>query len=192
MSFQPEKDSLPLTTSSMSSLHSISAQHEHHRDFPLTDDISAAVFSDDKDSDSENDISLSLGHGLGDEDVGDPDGDEDDIQNNDPQLDPVSPSMRRPRPLPVWLQEEIDSKIEESGPGNRKDGLPPLYHIHRTFTFPRPATFFQLQTCSSNTKPQDLYSYSLMLWDPMPLLSDGIGCPLCNTKLFLHGNAPCP
>ncbi|PBK90587.1 hypothetical protein ARMGADRAFT_1032577 [Armillaria gallica] len=160
MSFQPEKDSLPLTTFSMSSLCSISAWCEHHRDFPLTDDISATVFSDDEDSDSENDISLSLGHGLGDEDVGD----EDDIQNNDPQLDPVSPSTCRPHPLPVWLQKEIDFKIEESGP----------------------ATFFRLQTSSSNIKPQDLYSYSIMLWDPMPLLSDGIGCPLCNTKLFLH------
>ncbi|KAJ3824864.1 hypothetical protein F5880DRAFT_1479370 [Lentinula raphanica] len=69
------------------------------------------------------------------------------------------------------------------------NGLPQLYHEHKSFYFPRPATFFTLTQNHKVPSPFELYDYAFFLWDPGCLVKDGIPCPNCGTKLTRHG--PC-
>ncbi|KAL0957404.1 hypothetical protein HGRIS_001205 [Hohenbuehelia grisea] len=71
------------------------------------------------------------------------------------------------------------------------DGLPPLYRIHKTFWFPRPAAYLQLQNPSIT--PQSLYEYQFFLWDPMALCGK-IPCPNngCKSPFWRHGHVRYP
>jgi hypothetical protein len=123
-----------------------------------------------------------MGDGLGEDDVyGDDDHEE---------LDPHASQAGERRPLPHWLKDGFDAKVNESARSHRgPDALPPLYRDHQTFWFPRPSTFFLLR---NSVSPQDLYNPRFFLWDPAALCPDGIPCPTCHIVLKPHGHIPRP
>ena len=123
-----------------------------------------------------------MGDGLGEDDVyGDDDHEE---------LDPHTSQAGERRPLPPWLKDGFNAKVNESARSHRgPDGLPPLYRDHQTFWFPCPSTFFLLR---NSVSPQDLYNPRFFLWDPAALCPDGIPCPTCHVMLKPHGHIPRP
>jgi hypothetical protein len=99
-------------------------------------------------------------------------------------------SVRATCPLPTWLKEDFEWKVGESKIRG-KDGLPPLYRDLGTFWFPRKSKFFVFRRSSTPT-PSALYNYDMFLWDPESLLSDGLPCPNCKTRLYRHGHVKKP
>ncbi|KAF8075929.1 hypothetical protein FPV67DRAFT_1396848, partial [Lyophyllum atratum] len=146
------------------------------------DDPSCLIDDDEGRGSGEDSESGLLEDGIGDDDE---DIDEDSEVQSGARKSPT------PRPLPTWLQEVFDSRVKESLPENRgPDKLPPLYRDHKTFRFPRPATFFLLR--ETRLSPQKIYDYDMYLWDPMCLNPGGIPCPNCGTALWRHCHIPRP
>ncbi|KAJ3819593.1 hypothetical protein F5880DRAFT_1616319 [Lentinula raphanica] len=128
---------------------------------------------------------IGLAHnGLGVED----EDDDESYDGVDQNANDTNRPRRIPNPLPEWLETEFKRCIQASH--NRDpNGLPQLYHEHKSFYFPRPATFFTLTQNHKVPSPFELYDYAFFLWDPGCLVKDGIPCPNCGTKLTRHG--PC-
>jgi len=132
-----------------------------------------------------------VGDGLGEDDEYRNDEDEidDDDESDDDEMEGpprTASETRKPRrPLPNWLREAFQAKVEECGPQFRDaTGMPPLYALHQTFWFPQPSSFFLLK--QERRSPQLLFNPRFFLWDPEPLCQFGIPCPNCKTTLQRH------
>ncbi|KAG6808594.1 hypothetical protein H0H92_003610 [Tricholoma furcatifolium] len=141
------------------------------------------------DSDEMNDGEELLEDGIGD------DNGEEDVDGSDLNADAVdvpSTSQVLLRPLPTWLKTTFDKYVGNSA--QRGQGrLPPLYRDHKTFWFPKPATFFILQD-TRNLSPEQLYDIRFFLWDPECLVPGGIVCPNkgCTARLQRYCHIPRP
>ncbi|KAJ3725737.1 hypothetical protein C8R42DRAFT_574618, partial [Lentinula raphanica] len=145
------------------------------------------IFVDDDLDAGEGEVGLAH-EGLGIEEEEDDDELYDGVDQN---ASNTTRPRRNPKPLPEWLEAEFKRCIQASH--NRDpNGLPQLYHEHRTFYFPRPATFFTLTRNQRVPSPVELYDYAFFLWDPACLVPDGIPCPNCGTKLTRHGHCERP
>lgn len=132
-----------------------------------------------------------VGDGLGEDDEyrNDDDEIEDDDESDDDEMEGppwTASETRKPcRPLPIWLREAFQAKVEECGPQFCDAmGMPPLYARHQTFWFPQPSSFFLLK--QKHRSPQLLFNPQFFLWDPEPLCQFGIPCPNCKTTLQRH------
>ncbi|KAJ3777917.1 hypothetical protein FB446DRAFT_699599 [Lentinula raphanica] len=158
-------------------------------------DITSPELLLDSEVDDDEDVGLAYeGLGMEDGEDGDEDEDEDDVTHSPSDSNTNANHHRRaPNALPSWLQNEYERCVQASGPENRKhDNRPPLYRDSESFYFPRPAKFFILTRNQQVATPVHLYDYSFFLWDPECLLSAGISCPNCHTKLHRHGNCKRP
>ncbi|EKM78169.1 hypothetical protein AGABI1DRAFT_101427 [Agaricus bisporus var. burnettii JB137-S8] len=99
-----------------------------------------------------------------------PEGVEDD--DFDEEVD-EDQSLRR-RPLPPWLWNSFNARVDESKPRNVQ-GLPPLYADKNT----------------RHVTPSDLFNPQFFLWDPQALCKS-IPCPQCKAPLQRHQHIPWP
>ena len=136
-----------------------------------------------EDEDEDNDEPEISGEGLGHE------GSFEDENEEGPEAglggEGAAPSVKRNYPLPTWLKEDFEQRVAESKIWGR-DGLPALYRDLGTFWFPRRSNFFIFKP-SLAPLPSALYNYDMFLWDPEALLSHGLPCPNCKTRLYQHG-----
>ena len=167
-------------THTLPSAHPSPAPIQHEYPVIADENIERSVAA--ADDDEEDGYFGLMGDGLGEDD-------ENDLDEHDDTTAGASQAGER-RPLPTWLKNAFNSKVNESARSRRgPDGVPPLYRDHKTFWFPQQSTFFLLR---NSVTPQDLYNPRFFLWDPAALCLDGIPCPDCHVGLKPHGNIPRP
>ncbi|EKM74532.1 hypothetical protein AGABI1DRAFT_95562 [Agaricus bisporus var. burnettii JB137-S8] len=101
-------------------------------------------------------------------------GEDDDCDDIGPEDDGGSREGRKRRPLPGWLLDAFNERVEESKQRDAQ-GLPPLYLIHRSFWFPQKSSFFILDE-KKHLSPSNLFNPKFFLWDPQALYPS-IPCP---------------
>ena len=117
------------------------------------------------------------GDGLGIDDPWD--------QDDNPAADSTAhnESAAQPKPLPLWLKDEVDEKLCFLKQTD-STGCPLLYAKHETFWLPMKCGWFKMNN-STRMYPSLLYNRRFFYWDPLFLVN--IKCPQCRTHLTRHG-----
>lgn len=135
---------------------------------PECDIVDLVAADEDTDADGQ-------GIGAEEDDIDELDNDGEDMRDGEGKF-------RYRRPLPPWLLDAFNSRVEDS---KRRDaqGLLSLYANHGSFWFPQKSSFFILN--KSNLSPPDLFNPKFFLWDPQALQKT-IPCPQCKVPLQRH------
>lgn len=77
------------------------------------------------------------------------------------------------------------SSLDNPASGNQTQNISSLYSVMKTFWLPVSPTYFALTASASNQRPlpQDRFFY----WDPLPLVFNGVACPVCSEPLKNQG-----
>ncbi|PPQ80024.1 hypothetical protein CVT24_003845, partial [Panaeolus cyanescens] len=122
-----------------------------------------------------------IGDGVGEEEDEEGEGSEDedereegeDVEGGESQGSKALPTRRR-RPIPDRIMTKCNRYREES---------------KKTITFDQEDDYFRLRDAApGQLSPEDAYNEEIMLWDPQPLVKNGIPCPYCRTSLYRHDN----
>ncbi|XP_006455795.1 hypothetical protein AGABI2DRAFT_76455, partial [Agaricus bisporus var. bisporus H97] len=116
-------------------------------------------------------------------------GEDDDYDDIGPEDDSGRGEGRKRRPLPSWLLDAFNKRVEESKQHDAQ-GLPPLYSIHQSFWFPQKSSFFILDE-KKHLSPSNLFNPNFFLWDPQALYPS-IPCPQCKSRLRRKQHIPWP